>query len=102
LGSRLVQKLESLRAAVPQIADIRGRGLMVATEFNKPAQAEPDAGFAEAVRQKALDNGLILLTCGVYGNVIRFLPPLTVGDATFTEALDILEDTMVSVSRVAK
>ena len=101
LGSRLVQKLEFLRATVPQIADVRGRGLMVATEFNKAGTDEPDAAFADAVRVKALENGLILLTCGVYGNVIRFLPPLTVGDDTFTEALDILENAVVGVSKAA-
>ena len=47
--------------------------------------------IVEALDQEALSRGLILLTCGVYGNVIRFLPPLTVPDAVFDEALDILE-----------
>jgi 4-aminobutyrate aminotransferase len=101
LGNRLKQKLEGLREAVPQIADIRGPGLMVAAEFNKRDQKTPDAGFAENVRVKALEKGLILLTCGVYGNVIRFLPPLTVSDETFTEALDILEAALVAASEEA-
>lgn len=95
LGSRLKQKLESLRAAVPQIVDIRGPGLMVAVEFNRPGTSAPDAAFANAVRERALEKGLILLTCGVNGNVIRFLPPLTVQDDIFTEALDILEAAIV-------
>lgn len=101
LGNRLRQRLEGLRDQVPQIADIRGPGLMVAAEFNKRGQSEPDAAFADGVRLKALEKGLILLTCGVYGNVIRFLPPLTVTDDVFTEALDILEDALLSVSRSA-
>ncbi|MCO5157999.1 MAG: 4-aminobutyrate--2-oxoglutarate transaminase [Aquamicrobium sp.] len=101
LGARLKQRLESLRQSVPQIADIRGPGLMVATEFNKRGEASPDAAFAEAVRLKALEKGLILLTCGTYGNVIRFLPPLTVADDTFTEALDLLEAAMVEVAGAA-
>jgi len=71
---------------------------MVAAEFNKRGEAAPDAAFAEAVRLKALEKGLILLTCGTYGNVIRFLPPLTVTDATFTEALDLLEAAMVEAA----
>ena len=101
LGARLKQRLESLRQSVPQIADIRGPGLMVAAEFNKRGEAAPDAAFAEAVRLKALEKGLILLTCGTYGNVIRFLPPLTVADDTFTEALDLLEATMVEAASEA-
>lgn len=101
LGARLKQRLEGLREAVPQIADIRGPGLMVAIEFNRSGEAAPDAAFAEAVRAKALEKGLILLTCGTYANVIRFLPPLTVGDEPFTEALDILEEAMVETSKEA-
>ena len=75
--------------------DIRGPGLMVAVEFNRPGTGEPDAAFANAVRERALEKGLILLTCGVNGNVIRFLPPLTVQDEVFAEALGILESAMI-------
>lgn len=91
LGSRLRQRLESLRADVPQIADIRGPGMMVAVEFNTADGAAPDADFTTRVRLNAEKRGLILLTCGVYGNVIRFLSPLTVQDSVFAEALDIIE-----------
>ena len=98
LGSRLKQKLESLRDTVPQIVDIRGPGLMVAVEFNRPGTREPDAGFANAVRERALEKGLILLTCGVNGNAIRFLPPLTVQDEVFAEALGILESAMIEAA----
>lgn len=101
LGARLKQRLESLRESVPQIADIRGPGLMVAAEFNKRGETVPDAAFAEAVRAKALEKGLILLTCGTYANVIRFLPPLTIGDDVFTEALDFLEEALVVVAEGA-
>ena len=91
LGARLKQRLEGLRSGVPQICDVRGLGMMVAVEFNHPRSDRPSADFASAVRVKALDRGLILLTCGIYSNVIRFLPPLTVQDELFSEALDILE-----------
>lgn len=91
LGNRLEQRLQSLRETVPQIADVRGLGFMKAVEFNLPGSKTPSPEFANAVRQRALDNGLILLTCGVYGNVIRFLAPITIQDEVFTEALDILE-----------
>ncbi|OQM76481.1 4-aminobutyrate--2-oxoglutarate transaminase [Manganibacter manganicus] len=91
LGNRLKQRLESLRADVPEIVDIRGPGFMNAIEFNDVKTNLPSAEFANAVRLKALDKGLILLTCGVYSNVIRFLAPITIQDNVMTEALDKLE-----------
>lgn len=91
LGAALKERLSSLRHAVPQIADVRGLGFMVAVEFNKAGSSEPDVDFTKKVQSEALKRGLILLTCGVYGNVIRFLSPLTIDDATFAEALDILD-----------
>ena len=100
LGSRLKQKLESIRSTTPEIVDIRGPGFMVAVEFANPVNHEPDAGFTGRVRLEALKRGLILLTCGVYGNVIRFLAPITIPDAHFAEAMVILEDA-VAAARVA-
>ncbi len=96
LGSRLKQKLESLRATTPEIMDIRGPGFMVAVEFGKPGTKEPDAGFTGRVRLEALKRGLILLTCGVYGNVIRFLAPITIPDDHFAEAMAILEESVAA------
>ncbi len=95
LGSRLKQRLQSLRERVPEIVDIRGPGFMNAIEFNDVKTGLPSAELANAVRAKALENGLILLTCGVYGNVVRFLCPLTVQDEIFNEALDILEKSII-------
>ena len=91
LGQRLKQRLAGMRDAVPETADIRGPGFMNAVEFNVAGKAEPNPAFTNRVREEALKRGLILLTCGVYGNVIRFLAPITIPDAVFDEALDILE-----------
>ncbi len=99
LGSRLKQKLEAIRATTPEIMDIRGPGFMVAVEFGKPGTHEPDAGFTGRVRLEALKRGLILLTCGVYGNVIRFLAPITIPDAHFAEAMDILEEAIAAARK---
>jgi 4-aminobutyrate aminotransferase len=96
LGSRLKQKLEAIRAVTPEIIDIRGPGFMVAVEFAKPGSGEPDAGFTGRVRVEALKRGLIVLTCGVYGNVIRFLAPITIPDAHFAEAMGILEEAVAA------
>lgn len=91
LGGRLKQRLASLCDETPEIAEVRGPGFMNAVEFKDAATGQPSADVANAVRLKALDRGLILLTCGIYGNVIRFLSPITIQDGVFSEALDILE-----------
>ncbi|MBL4917728.1 4-aminobutyrate--2-oxoglutarate transaminase [Szabonella alba] len=96
LGSRLKQKLEEIRATTPEIIDIRGPGFMVAVEFADPGTKAPDAGFTGRVRMEAQKRGLILLTCGVYGNVVRFLAPITIPEAHFTEALGILEQAVAA------
>ena len=101
LGNRLKQRLQSLVDAVPQIADGRGPGFMNAVEFNLPGTKQPNADFTNKVRLRALEKGLILLTCGVYGNVIRFLAPLTIQDDVFAEALDILEATLRECAKEA-
>jgi len=91
LGSRLKQRLEQIRQSTPQMVDVRGPGFMVAAEFNTRDGSAPDADFANRVRAEALKRGLILLTCGVYGNVVRFLAPITIPDDVFAEGMDILE-----------
>ncbi|MBZ9966146.1 4-aminobutyrate--2-oxoglutarate transaminase [Mesorhizobium sp. BR1-1-2] len=97
LGARLKQRLGSIRDDVPEIVDIRGPGFMNAVEFNDVRKGLPSAEMANAVRLKALDKGLILLTCGVHGNVIRFLAPITIQDGIMNEALDILESSIREV-----
>ncbi|QIY80009.1 4-aminobutyrate--2-oxoglutarate transaminase [Chromobacterium violaceum] len=91
LGDALKEKLNGLKSAVPQIAEVRGLGAMIAVEFNQPGSHQPDPDFAKKVQQHALANGLILLTCGIYANVVRFLFPLTIEDEIFAEALGKLE-----------
>lgn len=95
LGQRLKDKLNQLREVVPQIADVRGLGAMVAVEFAQPGSGAPDAEFTKLVQTRALAKGLILLTCGVHGNAIRFLFPLTIEDALMDEALAILADALL-------
>ncbi|GHD71301.1 4-aminobutyrate--2-oxoglutarate transaminase [Vogesella fluminis] len=90
LGNQLKETLNGLKADVPQIADVRGPGAMIAVEFNKAGSHDADADFAKKVQTTALESGLLLLICGVYGNVVRFLFPLTIEDAVFEEALQKL------------
>lgn len=98
LGNRLKQRLEAIRADVPHIMDIRGLGFMNAVEFKVPGTDKPNPDFTNAVRVKALEKGLILLTCGVYSNVIRFLAPITIQDEVFNEALDLIEASIREVA----
>lgn len=94
LGARLCTCLHKLAAVVPQLADVRALGAMVAAEFLDPATRMPDAAFARSVQQIAMEHGLILLTCGMHSNVLRFLFPLTIEDPVFDEALAILSAAM--------
>ena len=90
LGDRLVVHLNKAKATNACIGDVRALGAMVACDLVNPTTGAPDADKAKQVQQAALQKGLLLLTCGVYGNVLRFLFPLTIEDAVFDEGLDIL------------
>ncbi|SFH96610.1 4-aminobutyrate aminotransferase apoenzyme [Paraburkholderia megapolitana] len=94
LGDRVKATLNALQHDVPQIAEVRGPGAMIAVEFCKPGGHEPDAEFTKRVQTRALERGLLLLVCGVYSNVVRFLFPLTIQDNVFDEALTILQEVL--------
>ena len=99
LGQRLIARLEGLRRYVPQIANVRGLGSMIAAEFGG-RDGVPMPNFTSAVQRRAMENGLVVLTCGVHGNVLRFLYPLTITDDVFAEGLGILEQALVAEARV--
>lgn len=97
LGARTRARLETFvgRNDLRPIAGIRGPGAMVAFDLVASHGAhEPDGAAAKAVTAKALDGGLILLSCGVYGETIRLLFPLTVSDDLLDEGLGLLEDAL--------
>ena len=94
LGQRLTQTLIAAKESAPSIAAVRGLGSMIAAEFNDPQTGEPSAAIAQKIQQRALAQGLLLLTCGAYGNVIRFLYPLTIPDAQFDAAMTILQNAL--------
>lgn len=85
-------RLLNLAEEIPAIGDVRGRGAMLAMEFVVPGSTEPNAELTRKVVARALEQGVILLTCGTYGNVVRLLPPLVIGDDLLTDALDVIED----------
>ncbi|GAA2579107.1 4-aminobutyrate--2-oxoglutarate transaminase [Microbacterium binotii] len=97
IGAILTARLEELQQTDPRVGDVRGRGAMVAVEFVDPATGAPDAALAAAVAKAAIAEGVILLTCGTYGNVIRFLPPLSIDDRLLSEGLDVLAASLAAV-----
>jgi 4-aminobutyrate aminotransferase/(S)-3-amino-2-methylpropionate transaminase len=94
IGAKLTGRLRALAARVPSIGDVRGRGAMVAIELVRPGTTDPDPERTAAVNRACHAAGLVTLTCGTYGNVLRLLPPLVIGDALLNEGLDILEQAM--------
>ena len=92
IGAVLLGRLNALRTADARIGDVRGRGAMVAIELVDPVTGAPDAALTNAVAKHAHANGVIVLTCGTYGNVIRFLPPLTISDELLIDGLSVVAE----------
>ncbi|NGN94833.1 4-aminobutyrate--2-oxoglutarate transaminase [Nocardioides sp. KC13] len=90
IETRLLGRLRELQKSDPRIGDVRGRGAMIAAEFVDPATGNPDGAVAKAVAAYAHSQGVLTLTCGTWGNVIRFLPPLSISDELLDDALDVL------------
>jgi 4-aminobutyrate aminotransferase/(S)-3-amino-2-methylpropionate transaminase len=83
-------RLSEVAARVPAIAEVRGRGAMLAIELVRPGTTEPDKAAAAQVAATCLAAGVLVLTCGSWGNVIRLLPPLVIEPALLDDALDVL------------
>ncbi|MET4058727.1 4-aminobutyrate aminotransferase/(S)-3-amino-2-methylpropionate transaminase [Arthrobacter sp. UYP6] len=86
-----VPRLQQLAEDTGVIGEVRGRGAMLALEFVKPGSKTPDADITKAIAAACLAEGVIILTCGTYGNVVRLLPPLVIGEELLADALDVLE-----------
>ncbi|WP_284252530.1 4-aminobutyrate--2-oxoglutarate transaminase [Pseudolysinimonas kribbensis] len=83
--------LERMRATHPVIADVRGIGAMLAIELNDPLSGEPRADVVAAIAAGAANQGVLLLTAGTYGNVIRFLPSLAITDEQLLDAVSVID-----------
>jgi 4-aminobutyrate aminotransferase/(S)-3-amino-2-methylpropionate transaminase len=92
IESVMMPALTALAAEHPEIGDVRGRGAMIAVEIVVPGTKTPDAARAAAVSKACHERGLLTLTCGTYGNVLRFLPPLVMPEPTLREGLRILAE----------
>ncbi len=102
VGQQLTARLTAMQKHYPAIADVRGLGAMVAIElFESANPGVPDAPLAKRIVSRAAEKGLILLSCGVYANVIRILVPLTASPDIIDEGLNILESVMRELCGVA-
>ena len=95
------ERLSRLAARDPRVGDVRGRGAMVAAELVVAGSTTPDPALARAVAAAAHAQGVVVLTCGTYGNVLRFLPPLTISDELLHEAFDVLDDAFAQCAGAA-
>jgi len=102
LGAKLAARLRQMQARFPCIGEVRALGMMVAMELVRNRRPDqPDAELTKAVVQAAGRRGLILLSCGLYSNVIRILAPLTIPEAQLEEGLQILEQSLTEVSQAS-
>jgi 4-aminobutyrate aminotransferase/(S)-3-amino-2-methylpropionate transaminase len=92
IGELMKSRLDAIKAENPVIAEVRGRGAMMAIELTVPGTLEPDAARTAAVAKYCHERGVVVLTCGTWGNVFRFLPPLSIGDDLLHEGLDVVAE----------
>jgi 4-aminobutyrate aminotransferase/(S)-3-amino-2-methylpropionate transaminase len=92
IGSLMTSRLHALQQHDARLGDVRGRGAMIAVELVKAGTTEPDADLTKRVAGAAHQAGVVVLTCGTYGNVLRFLPPLSISDELLEDACNVLDD----------
>ena len=98
IGELVTSRFEKLAADLDVIAEVRGRGAMIAIELVRPGTLEPDAALAKDVVAACAAKGVITLSCGTYSNVLRLLPALVITDEVLIDGLDVLEDAIRSAA----
>ena len=98
IGDIMLPRLRQIAERSPAIGDVRGRGAMLAVELVRPGGIEPDPAAAAAVAKACHQAGLLVLTCGTFGNVLRFLPPMVIGEPLLSEGLGILDDAFAGLA----
>jgi 4-aminobutyrate aminotransferase/(S)-3-amino-2-methylpropionate transaminase len=98
IGALMQRRLDALRADHPVIAEVRGRGAMMAIELCKPGTTEADPTRTAAVSAYCHQHGVVTLTCGTWGNVFRFLPPLSISDELLEEGFDVVAEAFAATA----
>ena len=94
----MLPRLKNMAQQYSLIGDVRGRGAMIAIEIVKPNTKEPDSDTTTKIVKACHAEGVLVLTAGTYGNVLRFLPPLVISDELLNEGLDVLEKAIISAN----
>jgi 4-aminobutyrate aminotransferase/(S)-3-amino-2-methylpropionate transaminase len=97
IGGVIRERLRILQREYPAIGDVRGRGAMHALELVQPGTTTPDPQSAGAIAAACHAQGVVVLTCGTWSNVIRLLPPLVIDDALLADGLQVLGDAVAGV-----
>jgi 4-aminobutyrate aminotransferase/(S)-3-amino-2-methylpropionate transaminase len=98
VGALMRSRLTTLQEQYAVIGDVRGRGAMMAVELCEPGTTTPDAARAAAVSSYCHRHGVVTLTCGTWGNVLRFLPPLSISDDLLQEAFDVVGEAFAATA----
>ena len=96
LGDIMLQRLTDVQSKVDVIAEVRGRGAMMAIEFTEPGTLTPLPDLPKKIAASCAQQGMVILTAGTYGNVIRLLPPLVIGDELLSDAMDVLSAAIIA------
>jgi 4-aminobutyrate aminotransferase/(S)-3-amino-2-methylpropionate transaminase len=97
LGEAITARLRAVQEDQPAMGDVRGRGAMIAVELVRPGTTDPDPLAAAAVARACHEQGVVVLTCGTYGNVLRLLPPFVIADELLADAMDVLTGALRSL-----
>jgi 4-aminobutyrate aminotransferase/(S)-3-amino-2-methylpropionate transaminase len=98
IGEIMLPFLRDLQGRYPVIGDVRGRGAMTAVELVKPGTKEPAPDATSKVAAFCAAEGVLVLTAGTYGNVLRFLPPLVISEDLLRDALGVIEKAFASLT----
>ena len=98
IGDHMLPRLTELAERHPVIGDVRGRGAMVAVELVEPGGTTPNPAVTAAIAAGCHAEGVVVLTCGTFGNVLRFLPPLVMPEHLLDEAMGVLEKVLAEVA----
>lgn len=96
IGEILTDRLTKLQSKYPEVGDVRGRGAMIAAEFVAHDSIEPNPDLVKKIADYCAQHGVLVLTTGTFGNILRFLPPLTISDELLSEAFDIIEEAIAA------
>jgi 4-aminobutyrate aminotransferase/(S)-3-amino-2-methylpropionate transaminase len=98
IGATMLPRLRALQERCPAVGDVRGRGAMIAVELVQPSTTTPDPAATAAVAAACHRAGVVVLTCGTYGNVLRFLPPLVIPDHLLNAGLTVVEEAITELT----